>query len=236
MAQDRIAWQQALVRWQQYWGFSSDPLLHIETSLLDRQLLLVGDAVAVLRPARLFPDEPYATDVQKITVGRPTKSHWFVWVQHCPQAVSVVVVPPRSSARTQLLLQGKASDNLLEVRLLLWDMLLKLYNALPELCDVNCTCFLPISAFGQHIWAHRVPLTKLFEVQRLDRLEVNLNFLRFCALQPKETPTWIETSLLNVAGPFPGTYKFLIRSGNFSDARFFRSLQDFVRLPRSHGT
>ena len=226
LAQDRVAWATALPLWLSYWGFGKSPPVE-PPDLWDRQLLLVGKQHAIFRPARLFPDAPYRRPIQRVIPGKPSKTAWFVWALLGSDCVSAIVVPPVSSSRQQILFQGACSSDLLEQRLLLWDILLKLYSALPELQDLGCNCFVPSSAFGLHIWAHRVPLPKLGDVQRIEHVEVTLDFLSLCLLQPEKPPSWIQTSMLAVSGPFPPPLRFLIRSGDFGQARFVRRLQDF---------
>ena len=226
LAQDRVAWKAALPLWLNHWGFKlASPI--DPPDLSDRQLLLVGKQHAVLRPARLFPDAPYCRPVQHVLLGKPSKTAWFVWALLGEDSVSAIVVPPLSSSRQQILCQGFCGSDLLEQRLMLWDLLLKLYSALPELQDLGCNCFLPVAAFGPHIWAHRVPLPKLSDVQRVERTEISLDFLNFCLLQPEKPPPWIQTTMLTVSGPFPSPFRFLIRSSDFSQVRFLRHLQDF---------
>ena len=72
------------------------------------------------------------------------------------------------------------------------------------------------------MWAQRVPLTALFEVQALADAEVALDFLRFCTLQPKKTPHWLAEHVGTALGPFPSDFDFLVRTSDFGSARFFR--------------
>ena len=205
LAQDRVAWAAALPLWLSHWGFGNssptDP-----PDLWDRQLLLVGKQHAILRPARLFPEAPYCRSVQHVISGKPSKTAWFVWALLGTDSVPAVVVPPTSSSRQQILFQGACGSDRLEQRLMPWDLLLKLYSALPELQDLGCNCFLPTSAFGPHIWAHRVPLPKLGDIQRLERTEVSLDFL--CLLQPEEASTVDPDNHVDGFRPFSFTFSF----------------------------
>ena len=66
LAQDREGWNLQLKPWLRQWGYGAGPKPRSPNFLLDRQLLMVGKQLAVLRPARVFPDEPYHQEVQHV--------------------------------------------------------------------------------------------------------------------------------------------------------------------------
>ena len=60
LAMDREVWLACLPKWLTRWGYSGSVLDKMPDNYLhDRQLLLIGDSLAILRPARIFPEEPY---------------------------------------------------------------------------------------------------------------------------------------------------------------------------------
>ena len=60
LAMDREVWLACLPKWLARWGYSGSVLDKMPDNYLhDRQLLLIGDSLAILRPARIFPEEPY---------------------------------------------------------------------------------------------------------------------------------------------------------------------------------
>ena len=82
LASDRHAWQDQLPLWLRRWGYSDVVAAMPPNYLLDRQLLLVGDKLAVLRPARVFPESPYGSELCHVIQSVPTRRTWVCWVVH----------------------------------------------------------------------------------------------------------------------------------------------------------
>ena len=80
LAMDREVWLACLPKWLARWGYSGSVLDKMPDNYLhDRQLLLIGDSLAILRPARIFPEEPYCRSLQRIQRGGPTTKGWMLW-------------------------------------------------------------------------------------------------------------------------------------------------------------
>ena len=189
--------------------------------LHDRQLLLVGERLAVLRPARLFPDSPYLDSVRHIKPGVPSRRTWTCWVVLINKAAGVLLVPPKQIKRDPLWIQFSLEEDLTRSLIRLWKTVLQIYTYIPELQDTRCPCFFPSSAFVAHFWAQRVPISMLFEIQALCNSEVAFDFLRFCFLQPEKIPPWLARLVQTPLGPFPPGFQFLVRTSDFSTARYF---------------
>ena len=81
LAQDRESWSQALPNWLRKWGYGGSEIAKLPNNYLhDRQLLIVGSSLAILRPARVFPEEPYSRELQHVQVLLPNRS---CWVKKC---------------------------------------------------------------------------------------------------------------------------------------------------------
>ena len=95
LAKDREAWLAALPLWLGKWGHQSSDIAKLPNNYLhDRQLLLVGSTLAVLRPARVFPEEPYSRELQHILPGNPNSHQWTVWGRMLQEGVCVTLIPP----------------------------------------------------------------------------------------------------------------------------------------------
>ena len=226
LAQDRECWSATLPRWLRKWGYGSSEIARLpDNYLYDRQLVLVGKSLAVLRPARVFPEEPYSREVQHIRRGVPRLKQWTVWARILDIGVCLTLIPPKEhhaqATHVQVLSE---SGELLHRRVCLWETLQSLWRWLPHLQDARAPCFLPPQAFGAHILSHQVPLDLLARVHRLDNLETQIDFLSFCYLHPKQTPHWVEAAIPQTVGPFPGSFKVLCRKFDFSHAKYYRSL------------
>ena len=226
LAQDRECWSATLPRWLRKWGYGSSEIARLpDNYLYDRQLVLVGKSLAVLRPARVFPEEPYSREVQHIRRGVPRLKQWTVWARILDIGVCLTLIPPKEhhaqATHVQVLSE---SGELLHRRVCLWETLQSLWRWLPHLQDARAPCFLPPQAFGAHILSHQVPLDLLARVHRLDNLETQIDFLSFCYLHPKQTPHWVEAAIPQTFGPFPGSFKVLCRKFDFSHAKYYRSL------------
>ena len=225
LAQGRESWSQALPNWLRKWGYGGSEIAKLPNNYLhDRQLLIVGDCLAILRPARVFPDEPCSRELQQVHLLQPNRSSWVVWCMFMKEGTSVTLIPPKSTRRKPCHLQQTlASQDLLHRRLTLWDTLHTLWSCYPELQEQQACCLLPLEAFAQHVFHHQVPLSSLSQVHSLERREVEIDFLQYCHLQPRKTPPWIQECLPDTLGPFPGEYKFLVRTCDFATARYYSS-------------
>ena len=223
LAQDRDSWSQVLPKWLHRWGYGGSDIAKLPDNYLhDRQLLVVGSSLAILRPARVFPDEPYSRELQHVQVMSPCRTCWTVWCMIMPEGTSVTLLPPQNARlKTCHLQQLCNTRDMLSRRLALWDTLHVLWDCYPELQDNRACCLLPLEAFAPHVFCHQVPLPLLSQVHSLERREVEVDFLQYCHLQPRKTPAWIERLLPEILGPFPGDYKFLVRTCDFATARYY---------------
>ena len=223
LAQDRESWLQVLPQWLRKWGYGESDIARMPDNYLhDRQLLIVGSSLAILRPARVFPEEPYSRELQHVQVMSPSRSCWTVWCMLMDEGTSVTLIPPKNISRKPCHLQQLCStQDMLSRRLTLWDTLHTLWSCCPELQDNQACCLLPLEAFASHVFCHQVPLTSLSQVHSLERREIEIDFLQFCHLQPRKPPAWIEEQLPATLGPFPGNYKFLIRTCDYATARYY---------------
>ena len=223
LAQDRDSWLQVMPQWLRKWGYGGSDIAKLPDNYLhDRQLLIVGSSLAILRPARVFPDEPYSRELQHVQVMSPSRSGWTIWCMLRDEGASVTLIPPKGISRKPCHLQQLCNaQDMLSRRLNLWDTLHTLWSCCPELQDNQACCLLPLEAFAPHVFCHQVPLTSLSQVHSLERREIEIDFLQFCHLQPRKTPQWIEEQLPATIGPFPGDYKFLIRTSDYTSARYY---------------
>ena len=226
LSQDREAWSQVLPLWLSKWGYGGSELDRLPPNYLhDRQLLLVGKTLAILRPARVFPEEPYSRELQHVQRGQPRPTQWTLWCRLSEDGCCLSLMPPKQRDRQALYLQAYCPTQDVTTRKLnFWEALHALWKWIPELQDNRTVVFLPSQAFAAHIFAHQVPLSSLSQTQCVDRCEVEIDFLSYCFLQPKQTPPWLERELPAVFGPFPGSFRFLIRRADFSDAKYFENL------------
>ena len=235
LAQDREGWNLQLKPWLKQWGYGAGPKLRSPNFLLDRQLLMVGKQLAVLRPARVFPDEPYHQEVQHIQPLEPSARKWLIWCFLTKSSCRLYIRPPSQVGRQKSMwMQGvpTGTPDLLATRLLLWHMLLQVLHMVPQLRDTDCQIMLPLHAFGAHIYAHKVPLSSLSDVQRLERQEIAINLLQYCHLQPATLPCWLRLALDTPPVHIPAPYRFLVRDHDFSNAQFLMRL-DCIS---THGT
>ena len=114
LANDRIAWQNQLKLWLANWGYHESVTLPKMPPwyLHDRQLLLVGERLAMFRPARLFPDSPYLDSVRHIKPGVPSRRTWTCWVVLINKAAGVLLVPPKQIKRDPLWIQFSLEEDL----------------------------------------------------------------------------------------------------------------------------
>ena len=226
LSQDREAWMLVLPLWLNRWGYGSSEITSLPANYLhDRQLLLIGKSLAILRPARVFPETPYSRELQHVQQGNPRTTMWSLWIRMLPAGCCFTLLPATQPNRKPLHLQVLApSCDMTARRLCFWESLHALWKWIPELQDNDTSCFLPFASFAAHTFCHQVPMSSLSQTQCIDRCETEVDFLRFCCLQPKQVPTWIEKSLPTTFGPFPGTYRFLIRQSDFSEAKYFEHL------------
>ena len=226
LAQDRDAWLQVLPAWLRKWGYGGTEIERLPPNYLhDRQLLLVGKTLAILRPARVFPETPYSRELQHVQRGRPLSTQWVLWCRLLEEGSCFALIPPKRMKQQTLHLQVLCPpQDLTARRLIFWEALHAFWKWLPELQDNRTAVFLSPQVFAAHIFAHQVPLSSLSQTQCVDRCEVEIDFLSCCHLHPKQTPPWIEQCLPSAFGPCPGTYRFLIRKADFSEAKYFEHL------------
>ena len=120
LAQDREGWNLQLKPWLRQWGYGAGPKLRSPNFLLDRQLLMVGKQLAVLRPARVFPDEPYHQEVQHIQPLEPSARKWLIWCFLTKSSCRLYIRPPSQVGRQKSMwMQGvpKGTPDLLATRL-----------------------------------------------------------------------------------------------------------------------
>ena len=225
LAQDREGWLSVMPAWLRRWGYGGSEIAKLPNNYLhDRQLLIVGTFLAVLRPARVFPDEPYSRELQHIQICAPNRTKWVLWCSLQAEGTTVTLIPPKKLNRQACHLQQLCiRQDLLSRRINLWETLHVLWNACPELQDNDALCLLPPEAFAQHMFCHQVPLSSLSQVQALERKEVACDFLKHCHLQPKKPPPWIQESLTSTFGPFPQGHFFLVRTQDFLSARYYET-------------
>ena len=226
LAQDRVAWSRLLPVWLQKWGYGASEIDRLPPNYLyDRQLLLVGKNLAVLRPARVFPDTPYSRELEHIQRGTPKTTQWSLWGRLLEEGCCFTIIPPKCVSQQPVHMQVRCPNpDATSRRLCFWESVQALWKWFPELQDNRAACFFPTQAFAAHIFAHQVPLHHLSQTQSLDRYEVEVDLLSFCYLHPKQTPTWLENHLPSTYGPFPGTYMLLIRRSDFTEAKYFENL------------
>ncbi|CAE7356851.1 unnamed protein product [Symbiodinium sp. CCMP2592] len=221
LAQERPIWTQALKDWLRKWGYTGPDRARMPANYLcDRQLLLVGKALAILRPARLFPEEPYSREVQHVLRGVPRTTQWTLWISMPDQGIEVRVIPPKRSGGKVLVIQANqdGSQGLLHRRLQVWESIRQVWLWMPFLWEQKAAIFLPPGAFASHIWCQQVPLDQLWRANRLHTFEVNQDLLSFCFLHPKKTPDWLVHQLQGPFGPFPDGRSILTRHADFSHA------------------
>ena len=153
----------------------------------DRQLLLVGERLAVLRPARLFPDSPYLNSVQHIKPGVPSRKTWTCWVVLDGKAAGILLVPPKLLKRDPLWIQFSLEGDVLRSLLRLWKAILQVYTYIPELQDTRCPCFLPSSAFVAPFGHNECPSPcsskfRLCAIQRL--ISISFGFAAYNLKRP----------------------------------------------------
>ena len=232
LAKDRENWSSCLPRWLQRWGYIGGVTEEMpENYLHDRQLLLIGDSLAILRPARVFPEEPYRRELQHIVQGRPTPGGWMLWCRLLDEGACITLIPPRVSGLHTVHIQAQCDGDLLARRVCFWDLVLAVWSWVPSTLDKEPNIFVPPQAFAGHFFCHQVPLADLWRVHRFDNQDVQHDLLAKVCLHPKAPQDWLLKHLACTFGPFASSHRYLIRLRDFSRAQYFSELpaaQPFV--------
>ena len=225
LAADREAWLSYMPAWLARWGYSGSVLDAMPPNYLhDRQLLLIGKTQAILRPARVFPEEPYIRELQHIRRGQQGTKAWVVWGRLLTEGACVTLLPPRQSGLKCIHIQVRCQGDLLLRRLCLLEAVQTAWQWTPATLDTQPCCFLPPESFAAHIFNHQVPLQHLWRVHKLDGFELRVDMLQKIALHPKRPEEWLLQQLPETFGPFPTGRDVLVRFADFSQAQFFNEL------------
>ena len=100
-AQDRVLWQSLLDKWKRHWLGDAAP----SCDFLGRQLVVIADQDAALRPFRHRPEDPYEASVCRIRKACDLPSGPFLWAPLGDACVSVAIVSRGPVMRCRLIVQ-----------------------------------------------------------------------------------------------------------------------------------
>ncbi|CAE7335627.1 pol [Symbiodinium natans] len=224
LAHRRPDWTLAEDVWSRYWIAESPALGHPDM-LGGRQLLLLGDLSAILRPSKMPPELPYARAVVCVPyyASSARRDKWVIWLVDGKAAVTAAICPPGGGPDTHTWMQmrspspqASAADSMARK----WRFLRTCRGALPG--DAAAVLALPSTLFVRHVLEHHVGLTDWTHVMSIERLHVQLPWLLDeCTLQPKKTPKDFQLVCEQAAQSFPPGRQFLLRDASGSTAQFF---------------
>ena len=231
-AQDRHLWEQLLPQWLSYWiPVFQEPIADLDY-LCQRQLVVLRTKRVVecvyLRPSRDVLDEPYVGALWEINEV-PRSATNIIWLRSDTQGCYAVLQLPRCTTKSALGVQVRPSDNSpMSVSLALLTLGTKLGILLQTYGYHDVHVVAPPSQYQRGIFQENVPLAYLAELTALRRLWDQSGKPILC-LPGSKVPARSQALLENFCAVVMPT-KYLVRTADFSDARF---LDDFRQLHTS---
>ncbi|CAE7210338.1 rsmF, partial [Symbiodinium necroappetens] len=231
-AQDRHLWEQLLPQWLAYWmPAAQEPTANLDY-LCQRQLVILRTKRVVecmfLRPSRDVFDTPYAGALWEINEV-PRSATNLVWLRTDSSGCYAILQLPRSTTKPALGVQVRPSDTSpMSLSLALLALGTKLAILLQTYGYRDVHVVAPLSQYQRGIFQENVSLTHLAELTALLGLFDHPDRPMLC-LPHTKVPS-VSQSLLESFRAVAMPTKYLVRTADFSDARF---VDDFRQVHAS---
>ena len=216
-AHDRAMWQQLYPLWRNHWERDRP-----NTDLLGRQLVIINNEDAALRPFRFFPDEDYIHAVCYVHSLSKLPAGALLWAHSDEVGVSVTVVPPARDNTQVLLLQERhhptqTSDNARALHL--WLLVGYLHDTSPQAQGLPIA--MPMTCMHPCVLTGDIGLNLRLRYNTFDRQDQQHDLLRRAFVYgPKDAVKHFPHLANPCVGPFPPGYNRLVRDGSFETCNY----------------
>ena len=217
VAQDRLAWATLEVAWLDHWGVR----LHLEPSpaeLAMRQLVVVGEEMAQLRPHRAFPDDPYRTTV--LCIGHYAHRHgvWVIWVK-TGEGVMIQAWDTQQDIGEADVLQVRATGEWAGLLWRTWAAVAAMVEQVPLGRRHDLRVVMPPHLLATQFLLE-VPGRFHGEMAFFRQVDMSSDLLSKVWLPPKKTPQALKELVHTEFTEIPSPFSRLLRKHNFSRAQF----------------